>query len=591
VIAPAAAVPDGAIRAQRLREQLVISAVALAGAAFALCSTVGVDFLRYPGWLGVQKADIVLGPVLIGLYWRRVRPASRFGWLLIAYGLVNIGYVAQSFTNPNLFGIGLVWESLLYLGTQILILTFPTGRLDGWAAKLLAAGAVFNAVFNVWLITMLPNTGAGGSISQCRVRCPDNGLAFAPDVPRALSLFPTFELTVLAVAGATAVLMIWRFARGARPERRAFAIGMPFVLVFLACQTTYLWLTREEIGSSAVRTDLQWAFVGARAAIWYGFFFALIGARMFASGVTRKLLVRTLRRPSRSELEAMLRSAVGDPSFQLRFWDARANRWDGEIDPPSRSVVTFVERDDRPSIALVHDVQLADDPELVQAAGAIALLVAENVELDAGWTAALDDLEQSRARIVQAVDDERHRLANDLHDGVQQRLGGVRLRLRAAALKATDDSTRVRLASLDRTVEETIADVRSIAHQLHPRAVIEEGLVAAVARAIDPIALEHDGVGHHGTDRGSAVYHSVLEIVGNAQKHGGHNVTATLSEVDGFLTFAVSDDGPGFDPAAATTGIGLRNVQDRVAAFGGTVSIDSVPGRTTVTGRVPAGGE
>lgn len=326
-------------------------------------------------------------------------------------------------------------------------------------------------------------------------------------------------------------------------------------------------------------------------AIWYGFFFALIAARLFAGGVTRKLLVRTLRRPTRSELEAMLRSAVGDPSFQLRFWDARSNRWDGEIEAPSRSVVTYVERDARPSIALVHAAQLADDPELVQAAGAIALLVAENVELDAGWTAALDDLERSRARIVQAVDDERQRLANDLHDGVQQRLGGLRLRLKAAAVKTTDDGTRVRLARLGDTVEETIADVRTIAHQLHPRAVIEEGLVVAVERAIEPILLEHNEIGHHGTDRGSAVYYCVLEAVSNAQKHGGRNVTATLDEANGFLTFSVSDDGAGFDPAAATSGMGLRNLRDRVAAFGGTVSIVSAPGLTTVSGSVPTGGE
>src|SRR3954454_4636090 len=91
--------------------------VAFVAAAVAVWVTLDAGFLRYPGWLAAQKADLVLGPVVVGLYWRRVRPASRFGWLLVAFGLMNVAYVAQSSTNSRLFGVGLVWESFIYLGT------------------------------------------------------------------------------------------------------------------------------------------------------------------------------------------------------------------------------------------------------------------------------------------------------------------------------------------------------------------------------------------------------------------------------------------------------------------------------------------
>src|SRR3954452_19025387 len=86
-------------RPSRLRGRFLVLSLAVACAALAIWATLDAGFLRYPGWLAAQKADLVLGPVAVGLYWRRVRPASRFGWLLVAFGLMNVAYVAQSSTN------------------------------------------------------------------------------------------------------------------------------------------------------------------------------------------------------------------------------------------------------------------------------------------------------------------------------------------------------------------------------------------------------------------------------------------------------------------------------------------------------------
>ena len=70
------------------------------------------DFLRHPEWLAVQKADFVLGPVLTGLYWLHKRPQSRFGPLLIAWGVVGALYILQSSGDSWLFSIGLFWEKV-----------------------------------------------------------------------------------------------------------------------------------------------------------------------------------------------------------------------------------------------------------------------------------------------------------------------------------------------------------------------------------------------------------------------------------------------------------------------------------------------
>jgi len=81
---------------------------AVLAAIAAVWITLDADFLAYPGWLAAQKADFILGPVFIGLYWRRVRPASRFGPLLIAYGAVGAVYIVQSSSHPWLFGLELL---------------------------------------------------------------------------------------------------------------------------------------------------------------------------------------------------------------------------------------------------------------------------------------------------------------------------------------------------------------------------------------------------------------------------------------------------------------------------------------------------
>ena len=95
-----------------------LTALAVAAAALAVWVTARADFLAHPAWLAAQKADFILGPVLVGLYWLRVRPASRFGWLLIAYGLVGAVYITQSSSTPWVFTVGNVWELVIVIATK-----------------------------------------------------------------------------------------------------------------------------------------------------------------------------------------------------------------------------------------------------------------------------------------------------------------------------------------------------------------------------------------------------------------------------------------------------------------------------------------
>jgi signal transduction histidine kinase len=574
------------------RVQAGILGVAALLAALAVWVTARASFLAHPNWLAVQKADLVLGPVVVGLYWWRARPASRFGLLLVAYGLLNAIYIAQSSSRPGLFGLGIAWESVIYLGNQILIVTFPTGRLEGLAARLVLAGSAVVAALNLWLISMLPHTGAGGAISECHTACPRNGLAVVPDPARASDLLDPLTDTVIAVAAATAALLVWRFARGTPPQRRALAVGMPVSLLFLGCQIAYLVLSRLEVDAPHASNILQWTYTFARSAVWYGFLLALVAAQLHAGGVVRRLLQLTLRHPTQAELEAMLRGPLGDPSLKLRFWDARAAAWNGPLEAPPGSATTIVKGARSSSVALVHDRELTDEPELLQAAGAVALLAADSADLGAAWRDALAALQRSRVRGVQAINEERRRVASNLHDGVQQRLVAIRLRLAATGRIVQDETLEARLERISAAVDDVIEEVREASHELYPRQLVRQGLVRALEDALAPVPVWHDGLGRHEATVEAAVYYCVLEAVHNAEKHGGAEVwvSVSLHEDDGALTFEVVDDGRGFDVPAVTDGLGLQSMRDRMEGVGGGLSIASAPGRTVVSGSAPRGG-
>jgi len=599
--------PDAAQRPAirtRLWFQVAVAVAAVLAAGATAWLTASADFLAHPGWLAVQKADFILGPALIGLYWIRRRPDSRFGPILIGFGLVGAVYALQSSGNPWLFGAGLLWENLVGLAAYVVILTFPTGRLDGLAARLILLGAVVGAVLPAIAIDLLlPQLGAGGSISGCRTLCPENAFAVTSNPALALRLYDGFRYVVMALAVATAALLVWRFLRGTPPQRRALAIGGPIALAFLLLQFTYQLLPIVAPTATDAARVVAWVFAGARAALWYGFLAALVAAQLFAARALEQLVAGSLRRPSQRELEDMLRGPLGDPRLRLWFRDPGSGTWvaaDGDEAPrpPAAErglVATVVDNRGEQAVAILHDPQLSDDPELLRAAGAIALLTAENAELDAAWNRALEELRQSRARVVRAGDSERRRIERDLHDGVQQRLVAIAIYVGLAAdLAADNPAIRASLDEIGTGVDEALGELREISHGIHPPILTELGIVAALRRlrvrdAAD-VAIRARGVARHAPELESAVYYCCTEAVQNAIKHtrGDVRVWVELDERTDVLEFRVADDGPGFDPSASSVGLGLQSMRDRIGAVGGRLAIVTAPGEgTVVSGSVP----
>src|SRR5215212_9527041 len=175
----------------------------------------------------------------------------------------------------------------------------------------------------------------------------------------------------------------------------------------------------------------------------------------------------------------MLRRPLGDPDLRLVLLGGREAPLPTE---PGRDV-KLVRHKDAPTVAIIHDPQLNDDPELLEAAAGVALLAAENAELEAGWTEALQELERSRSRLVRAADDERRKFERDLHDSVQQQLISIMLRLEIEAEEGDlSAANRERLVEITQSVEAALAEVREVAHGLYPPLLTASGLPTALRR-------------------------------------------------------------------------------------------------------------
>lgn len=206
------------------------------------------------------------------------------------------------------------------------------------------------------------------------------------------------------------------------------------------------------------------------------------------------------------------------------------------------------------------------------------------------------ELQASRERIVAAADAERRRIERDLHDGAQQALIALAVKLRLASDLAERDGAQVRelLEELCREVSDTAQELRNLAHGIYPPLLLQEGLPAALAEAACrsslPATVRADSVGRYPAGIEAAVYFCCLEAMQNARKHAGERATLCLrvQQQAAALTFDVVDDGAGFASGSRPPGAGFLNMADRLGAFGGTLRVDSAPGAgTRVTGTIP----
>jgi signal transduction histidine kinase len=247
-----------------------------------------------------------------------------------------------------------------------------------------------------------------------------------------------------------------------------------------------------------------------------------------------------------------------------------------------------MERDGELIAVLVHDPGLGDEsPGLVEAVGSVATLALENERLSAQVRAQLEEVRASRGRIVEATDSERKRIERDLHDGAQQRLLALAVRLQTA--RVTGEGAGHLLDQATDELQIAVTEVRDIARGLHPTILSELGLGPALEALAERAAIP---VRVHATERRyptrieSAAYFVAAEALTNIVRHAAATAADITVTSDGDnLVIAIADDGAG---GADAKGSGLRGLMDRVAAVGGILTVDSPLGRgTQLTATMP----
>jgi signal transduction histidine kinase len=313
--------------------------------------------------------------------------------------------------------------------------------------------------------------------------------------------------------------------------------------------------------------------------------------------------------PIATEEETVIaRAGVSGPAW-IRVWlPALLPNDDPETDPPIR-VAPVTNSGELLGVIVVRRVfgdtafNEDDDQALTELARQVGLAL-HNLKLDSALQDSLDEvrrqadeLRRSRARIVEATDLERRRIERDLHDGAQQHLVAlaVSTRLARQLADADPDATKEMLDQIAADLQEAVQELRNLAHGIYPPLLMDRGLPDALRAAGDraalPTSVEAEDVGRYPQQVEAAVYFCCLEALQNAGKHAGEGATIVvdLHEEQGALLFSVSDTGAGFDPdGTAGQGHGFVNMADRVGAFGGTLRVDSAPGRgTSISGRIP----
>jgi signal transduction histidine kinase len=206
----------------------------------------------------------------------------------------------------------------------------------------------------------------------------------------------------------------------------------------------------------------------------------------------------------------------------------------------------------------------------------------------------IEDLRASRQRLVTAQDEARRRLERNIHDGAQQDLVALTIKLRLAGMTVENlPQAKQAFGELQTEASEALENLRNLAHGIYPPVLADLGLAAALnaqaARSAVPVTVDAGGIGRFPQQAEAAVYFCCLEALQNIAKYA-HATQARICvrAHDGTLSFTVSDDGAGYDTRRTPMGAGQRNMADRLAALGGQLEVRSAPGQgTTIAAHLP----
>ncbi len=517
------------------------------------------------------------------LAWSR-RPHNRIGRLMLLTALALWASRTQDDDLPALRILGTLTSSLPLALLLHLLLAFPSGRLTGRTARAVVTVAYLVSVAPQIVVVLRPaatevawtlQAAVGvGTLIVTIVLC-GRGVARMPALPRRQLLpFVGYGCAALAVIAATVLVLHLDPRPGAQQA--------------------------ADVVQSVMLGGLPIAFV---VGLTFGAFGRAGEVAEAAAGIVAASVEPAL-------LDALAARALGDPGARI-LWASHAegaapSRF---VDSGGRPVAVPTERGlwpigapEAPTGALLYDRELIADRSLVATVSAplgVAMdkqrLIVELRSAVQQLQVAAEELQTSRRRIAVAADAERRRIAQDLHDGAQQRIVLVGIDVQRLARQAEDPSyVRSESARIAEHCASLLDELRGLVEGLLPSRLQDDGLEAAITTLADririPVRVEvASPLGRLDAAVESTGYYVIAEALTNAVKHAdARQIVVVVALHDGRLQIAVSDDGKG--AAGAVPGFGMRSLRDRVETLGGTVALEPVPGGgTTLRAELPLG--
>jgi signal transduction histidine kinase len=581
---------------------LGVTAAAWVGYETSLNPYAGPAAVAMPVRVALRVA-IILTLILGGLAARHAHPRRAFGRLLVFVGFFSCLWLLNGSRNALFFSVGLLASVLAPGLFCYLMLAFPSGWIESsQARRFIAFGTGVMAL--TWLLGLLSHRQLifFAPLLDDKRHTTNPLYLGLPDAHAELAAIA--HLAWLALIAGTSFLLIRR-ARRANPHVRRLL--SPLIVVAVASAACIAGFTLSlnglpRLNSTTAADASGLAYVATALAIPLAISLGFAMERLSLARNLTRFLNALGTAPVRDVQEAMA-NTLNDPNLRIYYWRAGYHRFI-DLDglpfsfPPSSSArcQTVIKSSECPVAIVDFDANLSDQEEFIQAAGNSAAIWLERERLAAELAASKQNLEVSRERLTRTADEERRRIQRDLHDGAQQHLIGMHLKLELALGTIRDDPKRSAklLAEIGEEMGETANDLRSLASGMFPPTLSHYGLVDALDSTITrmglSVQLEVHGVRRHAPEIEVQVYFVCLEGLQNLSKHCGPNITATLRlwEVTHWLYIELRDSGGGFDPEAVEAGSGLRNMRDRLESVGGFLKIRSEDGHgTAISGMVP----
>jgi signal transduction histidine kinase len=409
----------------------------------------------------------------------------------------------------------------------------------------------------------------------CWRNCVDNVFAVHPDQALSHALQQAWTATTALLGVLIVVIATRRAATASRAARGTMVpFAVPSLLIGMTVAAHALWLLHTPLEQPQAPGFLRLYVLQGLATVGLALGAVVVVIR---DRRTRAAVAQLALDVSRSAgtFETALAHATGDATVDVAYWlpasrryvDANGATRAPPVPAPGREVTSITRN--AQTLALVgHMAKGEADLDLEHEIGASARLALENERLRAEALAQLEDLRASLTRVVDTGDAERRRLERNLHDGAQQRLLAVsfELRLACAGLGPEDAALAAELGDALQEVDESLNDLRELAHGIYPAVLTEAGLAAAISTLADvaPLPVE---LGALATERHPEVvergaYVAVAEAIDDAVSRSATGVSVEVSTSDHVLTVRVWDDGR---PRESVP----EHIADRVGALGG----------------------